>query len=160
MNPWKVILATLVIFASGLATGYFIVEKPVERETAAAPRVITPGAPPPNSWQAQQKEFTRKLNNEVTLSPEQKERVDAALKESHERTKVIRDRIAPELREEVKRVREQIRTELTPEQLAKFDAAMKKPVRKDREDKPEEKRRRVAKDISKGEESSEPAAKE
>ncbi|MBA4147622.1 MAG: hypothetical protein H0X66_05865 [Verrucomicrobia bacterium] len=162
MNRWKVILATLVIFASGVATGLFLSEKEpgFEPAAAAAPRVLTPGAPPPASWQVYQKDFLRRLNNEVTLAPEQRERVAAALKESQERTKAIRDKIAPELREEVKRVREQIRSELTPEQQAKFDEAMKKPApRKDKEDKPdEEKRRRPLKNISKGEESSQPAS--
>ncbi|MFN7139015.1 MAG: hypothetical protein ACK4UN_06730, partial [Limisphaerales bacterium] len=96
---------------------------------------------------------------EVTLTSEQKEQIDAALKESHERTKAIRDKIAPELREELKRVREQIRAELTPEQQARFDAAMKKQAPR-KESQTEEKRRRPAKDISKGQETSQPESKE
>lgn len=161
MNGWKVILATLVIFASGVATGLFVSDQKPDIEPAAAPHVITPGSPPPASWQVYQKDFVRRLNKEVVLSEEQRLRVDETLKESQERTKAIRDRIAPELKDEIKRVREQIRSQLSPEQQARFDQAMKKPtVRKDKEDKPEEKRRRPAKDISKGEESSEPAPKE
>ena len=166
MNRWKVILATLVIFASGVATGLLLSgnEDPQPGlEPAAAPRVITPGAPPPVAWQRYQREFMNRLNKAVDLSPEQRRRINTALKESQERTKSIRDKIAPELQHEVKRIREQIRSELTPEQQATFDEAMAQPAPKPAPKtapKQDEKRRQPAKDISKAPGTSQPVPQE
>jgi hypothetical protein len=76
-------------------------------------------------WHIQQREFIRRMDRELDLSPEQRERIAQILKESQERTKLIREKILPEMREEMKKVREQIRAELTGDQQEKFEQAMK-----------------------------------
>lgn len=130
MSPWKVILATLVIFCSGIAVGALLVKKK-SRITPVAQSFQRGHTNAPAAWNVLQKELIRKMDRELDLSREQRERIEKILKESQERTKQIREKIAPELREEVKNVREQIRSQLTPEQQQKFEKAVKiKPPRK------------------------------
>lgn len=143
MSPWKVILATLVIFCSGLAVGALMVKKYARtgshsRQTAVA---VNPH-PSPTPSHLQQKEFLRRMHNELTLRLEQRERIEQILKESQERTKEIREKIAPEMKEEVKKVREQIRMELIPEQQIKFDELIKTKLPRKSDEPSEASRRR------------------
>ncbi|MCL4785169.1 MAG: hypothetical protein KJ070_00035 [Verrucomicrobia bacterium] len=145
MNTWKVILATLVIFAAGVVTGGLLVSqvgktpppgwqspppRPAEgprrpgesggvREAARLPGL--PGAVP----QFLRKEFLEKLDREVSLSPEQRERVEQIIHEGQERNGQLWERIAPELRKEIAETRRQIQAVLRPEQRARFDELMK-----------------------------------
>lgn len=123
MNPWKVILAVLVIFCSGIVVGGLVAKKAIR---LAQPQMQ--GGVPHSSrsvWHLQQREFLRRMEKEVNLSAEQKSRIENILKESQERTKGIREKIAPEMREELKKVREQMRAELNPDQQIKFEEAIK-----------------------------------
>lgn len=152
MSPWKVILATLVIFCSGLITGAVLVRPPDRpvRAASAAEQPASTRTPQqnPSPWLQQQRELIRRMERQLDLSPEQREKVEKIMKESQERTKAIREKIAPELREEVKRLREQIRAELSPEQQKVFDEAVKsKPPKKGddkKTDEPGERKRRSA----------------
>lgn len=145
MSPWKVILATLVIFCSGLATGALMV-KSFTRSDRHRTAVNNPSASPNASApaQQQQKDFLRRIDRELKLTSEQYQRIEKILKESQERTKHIREKIAPELKDEVKKVREQMRLELSPDQQTRFDEVIKvKPVKKaDKGDDSGEERRR------------------
>lgn len=136
MSPWKVIFATLVIFCSGLVTGAVLVKqfgtKPHAQRGQQAGGGTKPVAPP--AWHNQQKELMRRMEKELSLTPEQKQKIDKILEDSHERTKPIREKIT----EEMKSVREQIKAELTPEQLPKYEASLKKLAAK-KEEKKEEK---------------------
>ncbi len=143
MSPWKVILATLVIFCSGLVVGALIIKKSLVRsqtppsfQRAGQSNVVL------SAWHLQQREFIRRIDKELILSSEQRERIEKILKESQERTKQIRETIAPEMREELKKVREQIRTELEPEQQEKFEKAMKVRLPRKPDDPNEEIRRK------------------
>jgi hypothetical protein len=153
VTPWKVILAALVIFASGFATGVVVVKKLPPSEPAAQPVATTHSNPPAHSlWNQQQKELLHKLNKELALKPEQRSRIEKLLKESQERTKAIREKIGPEMKEEVKNLRDQIRAELSPEQQSKFEVAMKIKPRKDekpdKSEKSEERRRKEPRDTN------------
>jgi Spy/CpxP family protein refolding chaperone len=145
VRPWKVILATAVIFSSGWVVGAFVVKK--EARAARLGHSLQRGGStnaPLSFWHIQQREFIRRMDKELNLTPQQRERIAEALKESQERTKQIREKIAPEMREELKRVRDEIRAELTPEQQEKFEQAMKtKPPRKS-DDPGEEFRRKLS----------------
>jgi Spy/CpxP family protein refolding chaperone len=129
VNPWKVILATLVIFCSGLVVGALMVKKTLVAVRATHPHVATNA--PPSLWHQQQRDFLRRIGTELSLTPKQREDIEKILKQSQERTKIIKEKIAPEMGAELKKVREQIRAELTPAQQQKFEEAMKsKPPRK------------------------------
>lgn len=139
MSPWKVILATLVIFCSGLVTGTLLVRKvpPVETDLPTPSRATagTNATPPWRQQQReQQKDFLKRIDSQLNLTPEQREKVAKIMKASEDRTKLIRDKIAPELKEELKKVREEIRLELTPEQKKKFDASIKSKPKKGEEE--------------------------
>jgi hypothetical protein len=70
-------------------------------------------------------EFLRRAERELNLNPEQRERIDGILKASQERTRKITEPIAPELRAELQRTREEFRDALTPEQRSRFDEMLK-----------------------------------
>ncbi len=126
MSPWKVILATLVIFCSGLVVGALFVKKTARTILSSRPLHNAPtNAAPLSIWHQQQREFLRRMDRELALNPEQHSKIEKVLKESQDRTKEIREKIAPEMREELKNVREQIRSQLTPDQQKKFEEAMK-----------------------------------
>ena len=147
MSPWKVILATLVIFCSGLAVGALMVKKYSRSGSHFRPAVAVNPNPSPTPSHLQQKEFLRRMHNELTLRLEQRERIEKILKESQERTKEIREKIAPEMKEEVKKVREQIRAELAPDQQGKFDELIKaKPARKTDDQSDDSRRKFLPKD--------------
>ena len=136
MSPWRVILATLVIFISGLLTGGVAVRYLGLPREAQAPR-----SPDDLSIRPQmlRDEFVRQMQRELDLSPEQKERISRTVHESQERIRVHYDRIAPEVREELRRTREGMRAELTPGQDRQFEEFLRK--RKGRETPPFDKRR-------------------
>lgn len=131
MSYWKVILATLVIFCSGLVVGALLVRKTARTVlTARAAHNISTNTPI-SLWHQQQKDFLRRMDHELNLTDEQRAKIEKILKDSQERTKQIREKIAPEMREELKNVREQIRSELTAEQQEKFERVVKiRPPRK------------------------------
>ena len=128
MSPWKVILATMVIFACGVITGA-MVTRTVSIKTEDHPVATTNAAPTRMAagpvWQMQRAEFFKRLDKELDLSVEQHDQIGKILKASQERTQPIWVQIAPQMNAELKRVREEIRGALTPEQRKKFVEMMK-----------------------------------
>jgi len=127
VSSWKVILATMVIFACGVITGAMVTrtvvikteERPVA--TGAAPSRMAAGP----VLQLQRAEFFKRLDKQLDLTAEQHDQIGKILKASQERTQPLWDQIAPQMRAELKTVREEIRGELTPEQRKKFVEMMK-----------------------------------
>lgn len=133
MSPWKVILATMIIFGCGVVTGGLVVKVRTAhlrtvrvdgtgRAVATRNASTTPGAPP---WQLQRKEFLDKMDKQLELTPEQRQKIDKVMHDSLDRTRTLWQQIAPQMRDEMKRVREEIRKELTPEQQKKFNELLK-----------------------------------
>lgn len=127
MNTWKVILATIVIFGAGVVTGTLVV-----RHSAQAPAAVSPrgtGAPrlsPPYSAGGLRLEFLRRAERELGLVPDQRERIEKILQASQERTRLLMEPVAPELKAELERTRDEFLAVLTPEQRTRFDALVKK----------------------------------
>ena len=122
MSPWKVILATIVIFATGVITGGVLVnrvQRP-ERPRPLPPFVRPPQEMMPTPWFAR-REFLDRMEQRLYLSREQYDRIAAILHQSQERTRGIMRRVNPEIQDELRQVRRDIRAELTPEQTKKFD---------------------------------------
>ncbi|MBI3415785.1 MAG: hypothetical protein HY043_10805 [Verrucomicrobia bacterium] len=111
VKNWKLILATSLIFATGMVTGAVTMKRlqPV--------RLPGPG---------QRVEFLRRIEKRLDLSHAQRERIDKILSESQERTAKLWEQIGPRMREEFDEVRKQIRQELEPPQLVKFDDLIRK----------------------------------
>jgi Spy/CpxP family protein refolding chaperone len=126
VNTWKVILATMVIFGTGVVTGGLLVlhsERIQPRHTqhqGGAPRVS-----PPASAGGMRLEFLRRAQRELDLTPEQRERIDKLIKESQERSRKLMEPIAPQLRGELEQTKTEFLEVLTPAQRARFEQLMK-----------------------------------
>ena len=122
MSPWKVILATIIIFAAGVITGGVLVNR-VQRPQRPGP--LPPFAQPrqdpvPTPWFVR-REFLDRMDHHLNLSRDQYDRIAKILQDSQERTRQITRRVNPEIQDELRNVRREIRGELTPEQVKKFD---------------------------------------
>ena len=120
MSTWKVILATLVIFTAGMLTGGVMIRQFAKR----------PSPPPPFQPMVLRKEFLGRMDRELALTRQQRERIEKIMTESQERTRLLWELVGPEMRDEVMHVREDIREELRPEQHAKFEELMKQRPRR------------------------------
>ena len=150
MKIWKVILATLVIFTAGLLTGAVAMRLhfrsrpplPLYHETGVKnpnppgsnhepSRLMMPFNRPPGRGLA--KDFIERLDRELMLASEQHKRIQKILEESQKRNKELWEKIAPEIREEMKCSREEIREVLTANQRNRLDELMKRPVKATKE---------------------------
>lgn len=129
MSTWKVILATLIIFAAGVVTGGLFVKGSSKK--AAKPKEVN----------LVRTEMLRRLTRDLNLNAQQRQKINDILQESNERGKILRDVIEPELRAEYKKAIEDIREQLTPSQRNRFDELLKQQKRKGN---PNEKRRQNA----------------
>lgn len=118
VSPWKVILATLVIFIAGLVTGAVGVHRllkqarPPSRTEAMHPWMLRDG-------------FRAELDRRLQLTPEQSERIERITREGQERVREISSLVTPEIQAELKAVREEIRDALTAEQRTKFEEMLR-----------------------------------
>ena len=134
MNTWKVILATMVIFGTGVVTGGLLVRhaappwvrRPQRVNDAARPAQATPAG-------IMRIEFLRRMERELDLTAEQREPIDKVLKEGQERTKKLMETVEPRRREEFKKTMEDFRAVLTPEQRSRFDELVKQQQQRARE---------------------------
>jgi Spy/CpxP family protein refolding chaperone len=124
----------MVIFGCGVITGAILMK--TEVPTPAAADVVAPLRPsnstnePPPLGQFQKPEFLRRMQKQLDLTPSQTEEITKAMKASQERNRPLWDQISPQLRQEMKRLREEIRVFLTPEQQRKYDELLKARARK------------------------------
>lgn len=116
MKIWKVILATIVIFAAGALAGGMLVK-------SLTPEAAKPPVPPILF----QQRFQERLKKELQLSADQTNRIDKIFHESNARIKILWDLVGPEMQKERQEVRESIRGSLTPEQREKFEQLLKEP---------------------------------
>lgn len=136
MSPWKVILATMVIFGCGVVTGGLLMENGLRIRFAPAKPVQAPPRPPavtnqaPPMIQFQRPEFLRKMQKQLDLTPDQCDAITKIMHDSQERTRPIWELIQPRLREEMKRDRQEIRAVLNPGQQREFDDMLRGRPRK------------------------------
>ena len=126
MNRWRIILAAVVIFAAGAATGGILVRN-------YAPKVVkrmhvSPVLPISHD---RRQEYISKLDREVQLSAGQKAKVEEILAASQKRMKQIWEPLEPEVKEEYRRTRREISEILTPEQQEKMSKWRKDGGKKD-----------------------------
>ena len=168
MNTWKVILATLVIFVTGVVTGGLLVSysdraqqkqrRPNQRENPNRAMGSTSG---PNLRDGQRPlslpnrlphglnlEFLQKLDSELHLTSDQRERIEKIITTGQQRNKELWERIAPELRREIAESQKRIREELTAPQRVRFEELMKqRPPRKGDETAQPDRRPRDQRDL-------------
>jgi Spy/CpxP family protein refolding chaperone len=152
VSPWKVILATMVIFACGVITGGVFTRTMVVKTDSSVPssNVITSvAATNSNStsnsisgttnrnpmvapvMQMQRAEFLKRLEKQLDLTPAQHDEVAKIMRASQDRTQPLGNEIAPQMNDELKRVRDEIREVLTPEQRRKYQEALRKARKQD-----------------------------
>jgi DNA-binding protein H-NS len=134
VNTWRVILATMVIFGTGVVTGGLLVRHAGpsrdHRPQRAAPAVH---AAQPSPAGVMRIEFLRRMERELAITPEQHEPIDKVLKEGQERMKKLMETVEPRRREEFKKTMEEFRAVLTPEQQKRFDDLVKQQQQRARE---------------------------
>jgi len=118
VKVWKVILATLVIFAAGALSGGLLVK-------SLTPPPLQPKPPIPPVLA--QERFQAKLKRELQLTADQTNRIDRIFHESNARIKILWELVGPEMQKELQEVHAGIRNELTPEQRQKFEQLLKHP---------------------------------
>jgi Spy/CpxP family protein refolding chaperone len=147
VKTWKLVLAVLVIFGAGVVTGGMLVRVkiPVQRPAETAELIPatnpTQGAGPqlPGLLGAGRQQFVQRLNQKLDLTPDQSAQIDRIMEGSRERVAKLWAPIAPQAREEVRKVRTQIYAILTPDQKSKFDENFR--AKRPRENEPNKLRR-------------------
>jgi Spy/CpxP family protein refolding chaperone len=134
VNNWKVILATMVIFGTGVVTGGLLVRQ-ADHGRDRRPQHAGAGVHPAPTGPAgvMRIEFLRRMERELELTPAQREPIDRILKDAQERMKKLMDTVEPRRREEYKRTVEEFRAVLTAEQKERFDALAKQQQQRVRE---------------------------
>ncbi len=133
MSPWKVILATMVIFACGVVTGGLMTRTVATHAEAPQAGASNSFAVATNSsgatnrnfmagpiLQMQRIDFLKRMDKSLDLTPAQHDEIAKIMRASQERTQPLWNQMSPQMNEELKRVREDIRDVLTPDQRRKF----------------------------------------
>jgi Spy/CpxP family protein refolding chaperone len=123
----------MVIFGCGVVTGALLMKTELPSAGAPAEPAQHPSSSsnqPPPLAQIQRPEFLRRMQKQLELTAGQRDEIAKIMKASQERNRPLWDQIAPQMREEVKRVREEIRRVLTTDQQKKFDEMLKSRPRK------------------------------
>ncbi|MFL2903886.1 MAG: hypothetical protein ACJZ65_06725 [Limisphaerales bacterium] len=123
MDQWKAILATLMIFGSGVGTGHLLTRQTAP-ETPTPPQNGTSRFQPQSNGKEARPVFFRSsgyLDRHLELSEEQKNQIRELTKQSHQRIFEFGEPFREQLREEHRDLQKQIRGTLTPEQTRVFD---------------------------------------
>ena len=135
MNAWKIILATILIFGSGVVTGGLLVRQTSQTESRRQGRLPAVTALQPAVPGGYRLEFLKRAQRELELTAEQREKVEKIFSQSQERTKRLMEPVTPHLREELDRAKREFSEILTPPQRLRFDELLKQRARDQRRDK-------------------------
>lgn len=125
VTPWKIIAASLIIFAAGVVTGGLTLalgSRFVDRGEWRA-RSAPPGSP--ERMEAQQRDLLRRMERQLSLNPEQRDLALGILSESHENLHRAWQGVHPATQQEYRKMRARLRDILNPEQQRKFDESFK-----------------------------------
>jgi len=128
VSAWKVILATLVIFTTGLIAGGLMVKKLSPRPLSQPPQRLGPMTPA-EPW-LMRDALLFQMQRELNLSPEQRKRIQRVLEESRENWKILWEIMGPEVQAELRQVREAITEELDPNQRERFEKLLQQRPRR------------------------------
>jgi Spy/CpxP family protein refolding chaperone len=116
----------MVIFVCGIFTGVFVVRmQPASSAASPVPQPVSVSTnrmklPAFAQLQPQRPEFLKRLDRQLDLTPEQHDEIAKIMKTSQDRTDPLWEKIAPQLSDELKRVRKEISQVLTPDQRKKW----------------------------------------
>lgn len=126
MKGLKLILAALLLFSTGVVAG--VAGSRLRDKASARNALQKRGDLPPQLWQRM--EFLRRIQKDLDLSPEQRQRIEGYVRESQENARRLWEPVAPQARAEMETLRLRIRGELTEPQRERFDNAVRERVRK------------------------------
>jgi Spy/CpxP family protein refolding chaperone len=116
----------MVIFVTGVVTGGLLVHR-VGHIRSVRPlhggNVARQAQPP--SPGGLRLDLLRRMQQELNLTPAQRERIDKIIHQGQEHTRKITEPVRPQLQAEVQQVMQAFRDALTPEQQARFDQLLK-----------------------------------
>jgi len=119
----------MVIFGCGVVTGGLLMKTqlppPPVVDTVAPHPLNSTNQSPPFAQIQRQLEFLRRMQKQLDLTPAQRDAITKIMKGSQERSRPLWEQIGPQMREELRRVREEIRQVLTPDQQKKMDELLK-----------------------------------
>ncbi|MCC6234160.1 MAG: hypothetical protein IT580_16065 [Verrucomicrobiales bacterium] len=121
MKLWKAILAATLLFLCGAVTGAL-----AYRGATAAAAARTQRDASLKDWIETRFGDPSRLQQELGLTTDQTRRVETILNEGRSRMREVWKSCQPQVREEVKRVRERIEAELSPDQKSRFEELMKR----------------------------------
>lgn len=136
MNTWKVVLATMLIFGTGVVTGGLLVRhtqfsrQPNRNPSPLSQKQLQSQLPTPHYARV---DFLRRAQRELDLTPSQREQAEKIIAKSQERTRRLLLPVAPEVRNEVQRAKNEFRAILTPSQQEVFDRLVKPKTRESKE---------------------------
>jgi hypothetical protein len=126
MSRFVAIAAALALLVSGIAIGalsaFLVLERPHRFEEARRPPQ-PPLQPPPAP-------FTREMEARLNLSEDQRQKIQAILRESREESEAIRRDLRPRLEKNLKATQDRIGALLSPEQHATFDELVREDARR------------------------------
>jgi len=151
---WQVILATLVIFGTGVVTGGLLVDYsnrgqhrmwrmqkmegprlPVANQRRESERFPQPIQMPPHA--GLRTNFVERLARDLKLTPDQRRRIERIVSESQERAKELWKEHGQPFRKEIQETKESIRAALTPEQRERFEELMQRSQQPRKPDEPQ-----------------------
>lgn len=144
VNTWKIVLATVIIFGAGVVTGGLLVghaNRAKAKQQRAMATVVQAGhwTPPLREFprrpeqelqrllEQRRIEFMLNTSRELSLTPQQRERIERLVVESQERIRKLWEQVGPQIRKEPGTLKEKIREELKPPQRKRFEELMKRP---------------------------------
>ncbi len=153
MKIWQVILATLVIFGTGVVTGGLLVDysnrgqhriwrmqkmewprSPVAKQPREPEKFPQPVQMPPHA--GLRTNFVERLARDLRLTPDQRRRIERIVSDSQERTKELWKEHGQPFRKEVQETKERIRAALTAEQRERFEEMMQRSQQPRKPDEP------------------------
>ncbi len=134
VNTWKPILAAVVIFAAGVVTGSFVVDRSESKPPRAFPRQFPHEHGPRNAelrpgsrMEGQLNWLMKRIQHDLKLTDAQAAKVESAFKASHEEVKTCWEEMRPRMRASTAKLKETLRGDLTEEQIAKFEKYLRPP---------------------------------
>lgn len=123
MSPWKVILATMVIFVCGVVTGALVIKTQGWRPPfPSAPGRFSNIGPP---GRAPVDDIVRQLKGRLALTTNQCEKIAKIMEDSQSTIAGIRLSYAPQIEKEVEKAHQAITNWLNPEQQMKYAELLK-----------------------------------
>jgi hypothetical protein len=118
LKSWKIIVATLVIYTAGLVTGTYLTEI---REPRTKSMTRDPSAP----RGPRMHDFIQRFGRELELTRSQRTNIMRIIDKSQRRMDALMQEMRPNVHEEFKVVNDEIKQDLSEQQVVKFERLMK-----------------------------------